>query len=176
MKEQPALLPEGLHEKVFRPKYLPEAFPLSDARKAGIQLGHLLTMTSGMADGPGNPGIMHGEDIKIEGLAPVDPSLDQDADALRTAMWTNPGEGYCYSSQGVHVASVILRRLAGMEMEEYIRQKLAARLGFGDWGYAMQQANGKKLEHTPGGGGVALRATDALRFAYLLLRNGYWGR
>ena len=40
MKEQPALLPEGLHEKVFTPKYLPEAFPLSDARKAGIQLGH----------------------------------------------------------------------------------------------------------------------------------------
>jgi CubicO group peptidase (beta-lactamase class C family) len=39
----------------------------------------------------------------------------------------------------------------------------------------MQQANGKKLEHTPGGGGIALRATDALRFAQLLLRNGYWG-
>jgi len=26
MKEQPALLPEGLNEKVFTPKYLPEAF------------------------------------------------------------------------------------------------------------------------------------------------------
>ena len=71
--------------------------------------------------------------------------------------------------------SIVLRRLAGMEMEEYIRRKLAARIQFGGWGYAMQQANGKRLEHTPGGGGIALRATDALRFAYMLLRNGYWG-
>jgi hypothetical protein len=39
-------------------------------------------------------------------------------------------------------------------------------------GFAIQQANGKKLEHTPGGGGIVLRVTDALRFAYLLLRNG----
>jgi len=109
-------------------------------------------------------------------VAVVDGGVAYDNADLAPAMWTNPGEGYCYSSQGVHVASVILRRLAGMEMEEYIRQKLAARLGFGGWGYAMQQANGKKLEHTPGGGGIALRATDALRFAYLLLRNGYWGR
>jgi len=175
MKEDPTLLPRGLSEKVFTPKYLPEAFPLSDARKAGIQLGHLLTMTSGMADGPGNPGIVHGEDIKIEGLAPVDPSLGQDMRALRGSMWTSPGGGYCYSSQGVHVASIILRRLSGMEMEEYIRRKLSTPMGFGGWGYAMQEANGKKLEHTPGGGGIALRATDALRFGYMLLRNGYWG-
>jgi CubicO group peptidase (beta-lactamase class C family) len=132
-------------------------------------------MTSGMADSPGNPGIVHGEDVKIENLAPVDRSLGQDEHALRTSMWTKPGEGYCYSSEGVHVASIVLRRLAGMEMEEYIRQKLAAHIGFGGWGYAMRQANGKTLAHTPGGSGIALRATDALRFAYLLLRNGYWG-
>ena len=174
MKETPALLPEGLAEKVFTPKYLPEAFPLSDARKAEIQLGHLLTMTSGMADGPGNPGIVHGEDVKLEALAAVDPSLGQDAHALRTAMWTNPGGGYCYSSEGAHVASIVLRHLAKMEMEEYIRRKLATPIQFGGWGYAMQRADGKKLEHTPGGGGIALRATDALRFGYLLLRNGRW--
>jgi CubicO group peptidase (beta-lactamase class C family) len=174
MKENPTLLPEGLAEKVFTPKYLPEAFPLSDTRKAEIQLGHLLTMTSGMADGAGNPGIVHGEDVKLEALASVDPSLGQDAHALRTSMWTNPGGGYCYSSEGAHVASIVLRHLAGMEMEEYIRRKLATPMQFGGWGYAMQRADGKKLEHTPGGGGIALRATDALRLGYLLLRKGRW--
>jgi CubicO group peptidase (beta-lactamase class C family) len=51
---------------------------------------------------------------------------------------------------------------------------IATPLNFGGWGYAMRQADGKKLEHTPGGGGIALRSTDALRFAYLLLRNGRW--
>jgi len=174
MNENPTLVPEGLAEKVFTPKYLPEAFPLSDTRKAEIKLGNLLTMTSGMADGAGNPGIVHGEDVKLEALATTDPSLGQDAHALRTAMWTNPGGGYCYSSEGVHVASIVLRRLAGMEMEQYIRRKLAAPMQFGGWGYAMQRADGRKLEHTPGGGGIALRATDALRFGYLLLKNGRW--
>lgn len=175
LKQNPAAFPDGLRQKVFTPKYLPEAFPLSDPRKADIQLGHLLTMTSGMADGGGNPGIVHGEDVKLEGLEPVDHALGQDASALRAPMWTNPGGGYCYSSQGVHVASIILRHVVGMEMEEYIRRTMAAPMQFGGWGYAMQQADGKKLEHTPGGGGIALRATDALRFGYLLLRNGRWG-
>jgi CubicO group peptidase (beta-lactamase class C family) len=59
-------------------------------------------------------------------------------------------------------------------MEEYIRRKLATPMQFGGWGYAMQRADGKKLEHTPGGGGIALRATDALRLGYLLLRKGRW--
>jgi CubicO group peptidase (beta-lactamase class C family) len=34
--------------------------------------------------------------------------------------------------------------------------------------------NGSTLPHTPGGGGIALRATDAVRFAYLLLHQGRW--
>lgn len=175
MAEHPAAFPDGLAQKVFTKQYLPEAFPLSDPRKADIELGHLLTMTSGMADSNGNQGIVHGDDVKIEGLPPTDPTLGQDQIALRTAMWTNPGGGYCYSSQGVHVASILLRHLVGMEMEEYIRQKIATPLQFGGWGYDMQRADGKRLDHTPGGGGIALRATDALRFAYLLLRNGRWG-
>jgi CubicO group peptidase (beta-lactamase class C family) len=175
MLDHPAAFPDGLAQKVFTRQYLPEAFPLSDPRKADIELGHLLTMTSGMADNSGNPGIVHGEDVKLEGLPPIDATLGQDQKALRTPMWTNPGGGYCYSSQGVHVASILLRHLVGMEMEEYIRQKIATPLQFGGWGYDMQQAGGKRLDHTPGGGGIALRATDALRFAYLLLRNGRWG-
>ena len=170
-----AAFPEGLDQKVFTAKYLPDAFPLSDPRKADIRLGHLLTMTSGMADGSGNPGIVSGEDVKIENLPGIDPSLSQDASALRTAMWTSPGGGYCYSSQGVHVASIILRRLARLEMETFIRLHIAEPLQFGGWGYDMRRTDGQKLQHTPGGGGIALRATDALRFAYLLLHNGAWG-
>ena len=175
LKQKPSVLPDGLSQKVFTAEYLPEAFPLSDPRQADIRLGHLLTMTSGMADGNGNTGIVHGADVKIENLAATDPTLGQDASALRTAMWTSPGDGYCYSSQGVHVASIILRHIVGMEMEQYIRQQIATPLRFGGWGYDMQTARGKKLDHTPGGGGIALRATDALRFAYLLLHNGRWG-
>ena len=40
-------IPEGLDTKVFTEKYLPQAFPLNDPRKADIRLGHLLCMTAG---------------------------------------------------------------------------------------------------------------------------------
>jgi CubicO group peptidase (beta-lactamase class C family) len=175
LKQNPSAFPQGLSQKVFTREYLPDAFPLSDPRKADIELGHLLTMTSGMADANGSLGIVHGEDVKIENLPAIDRTPSQDASALQTAMWTSPAGGYCYSSQGVHVASIILRRLVSMEMEDFIRQQIAKPLKFGGWGYAMQQADGRKLQHTPGGGGIALRATDALRFAYLLLHDGRWG-
>src|SRR4051794_39365417 len=174
LNERPDVVPNRLEEKLFTEKYLPEALPLDDPRKADIKLGHLLTMTSGMAESSRNPGIVHGEDVKLPAGSAPDHSLDQDQGALRTPMWTEPGGGYFYSSQGVHVASIALRRLTGMEMQRYIDGKLAKPMQFGGWGYGMERSDGTKLQHTPGGGGIALRATDALRFGYLLLRKGRW--
>jgi CubicO group peptidase (beta-lactamase class C family) len=40
-------IPQGLDTKVFTEKYLPEAFPLDDPRKADITLGQLLCMSAG---------------------------------------------------------------------------------------------------------------------------------
>src|SRR3954452_19247193 len=40
-------IPGGLDTKVFTEKFLPEAFPLDDSRKADITLGQLLCMTAG---------------------------------------------------------------------------------------------------------------------------------
>ena len=174
LKEKHSEIPDGLETKVFTEKYLPEAFPLSDPLKAEIKLGQLLTMTSGMHGEGGNPGIVNGVDQKLEPIpAPAEPQ-DQDSSALRVVMWTKPGEGYSYSSASAHVASIVLRHLTGMEMQQYVGEKLAWPLGFGAWGYALHR-NGGTLPHTPGGGSIALRATDALRLPYLLLNGGKWG-
>jgi CubicO group peptidase (beta-lactamase class C family) len=164
-------IPEGLDQKVFTEQYLPEAFPLSDPRKAGIRLGHLLTMTSGMGDG--RLGIVKGETVELDSYR-REAQSDPEQAALRERMWTEPGGGYCYSTEGVHVASMVLRRIVGMEMKDYIDRKLARPMGFGGWGYATDLGN-VHFAHTPGGFGVALRATDALRFAYLMLQGGRWG-
>lgn len=174
MHQSPGAVPDRLDEKIFTPKYLPEAFPLKDQRKSAITLGNLITMTSGLAEGSGNIAIVRGEDVNISPRAAEDRRLDQDQSALQTQLWNDPGSGYFYSSQGVHIASIVLRHLAGMEMQGFIDQKLAKPLQFGGWGYDMQRADGQKLQHTPGGGGIALRSTDALRFGYLLLHNGRW--
>src|SRR4030088_2771507 len=43
LKAQREQIPDGLETRVFTAKYLPEAFPLNDPRKADIKLGHLLS-------------------------------------------------------------------------------------------------------------------------------------
>jgi len=174
LKEKHEQIPDGLDTKVFTERYLPEAFPLSDPAKGEIKLGQLLSMSSGMHGEGGNPGIVNGADLKLEPMPPASGPQDQDLSALRVPMWTKPGEGYSYSSASAHVASMVLRHLVGMEMQQYIEEKLAGPMGFGVWSYALHR-NGNTLPHTPGGGSIALRATDALRLPYLMLHQGKWG-
>lgn len=141
-------IPDGLETKVFTEKYLPEAFPLSDPSKADIKLGQLLSMSSGMHGEGGNPGFVNGVAEKLEPIPRATEPQDQDTLALRTPMWTKPGAGYSYSSASPHVASIVLRHIVGMEMQQYIDQKIAQPLGFGPWGYAVHR-NGTTLAHTP---------------------------
>ena len=69
------------------------------------------------------------------------------------------------------------------EMEDYMRKHLTEPMGFGTWGYVMYRpklksgidANGRMF-HTPGGGSIAVRSTDMLRFGYLMLHEGRWGK
>ena len=131
-------------------------------------------MSSGLHGEGGNPGFVNGIDQKLEPISRPAGPLDQDMGALRTPLWTKPGGGYSYASSSPHIASIVLRNLTGMEMQQYIQEKLAGPMGFGSWGYALHR-NGNTLPHTPGGGSIALRATDAVRLPYLLLHGGKWG-
>jgi len=169
-------IPDGLETKVFTEKYLPEAFPLSDPRKADIKLGHLLSMASGMHCEGGNPGFVNFEpSVKLEPIPRPAQRVDQDQSALQVPLWTDPGGGYSYTSQSPHVASIVLRRLVGMEMQQYIDEKLAKPMGWGPWGYALHRGE-NTLPHTPGGADTAIRSTDVARFAYLILHKGKWGQ
>jgi CubicO group peptidase (beta-lactamase class C family) len=174
LKEKHDKIPLGLETKVFTEAFLPQAMPLDDPAKADIKLGQLLSMSAGLHGEGGNPGIVNGVNQKLEPLQRPETPLDQDMSALRTPLWTKPGEGYSYASSSPHIASIVLRNLTGMEMQQYIQEKLAGPMGFGPWGYATHR-NGNTLAHTPGGGSIALRATDAVRLPYLLLHKGRWG-
>lgn len=174
LKEKRDQIPDGLDTKVFTEKYLPQAFPLNDPAKADIKLGQLLSMSAGLHGEGGNPGIVNGINQKLDPISRSAGPLDQDMSALQTPLWTKPGGGYSYASSSPHIASIVLRNLTGMEMQQYIQEKLAEPMGFGAWGYALHR-NGNTLPHTPGGGSIALRATDAVRLPYLLLHGGKWG-
>jgi CubicO group peptidase (beta-lactamase class C family) len=171
LKEKRDLIPQGLDTKVFTDRYLPEAFPLDDPAKADISLGQLLSMSAGFHGESTQPGYKNNVRIPLDRYQQERASMDMMA--IRTPLWCKPGEGYSYSSPSPHIASIVLRKLTGMELEDYLRVKLGTPMQWESWTYCMYR-NGRRLEHTPGAGSIALHATDAMRFGYLLLHNGNW--
>jgi CubicO group peptidase (beta-lactamase class C family) len=186
MNEYPDLFPEGLDQKVFTPTYLPaKAFPLPDPRMADIKLGQLLSFSAGIRGN--NPVYINGKPTEIDPAGPdgwyalVDEYAlglekgDENGKSFSTkTLWCEPGGGYSYATAAIHNASVMLRHITGTELEEYVETHLARPLGWGTWGYGYK--NYPLVKHTPGGGGIALRSTDMLRFGYLLLKEGQRGQ
>jgi CubicO group peptidase (beta-lactamase class C family) len=184
MAEYPDLFPDGLDQKIFTPTHLPpHAFPLTDPKKADIKLGHLLAFSAGIRGN--NPSYVNGNEVELDPLGPdgwfsvVDSIAlglvdHQQGNRLFSAktLWCEPGGGYSYATSSIHIASMMVRHIAGMELEEYIQKKIAEPIGWGEWGYAYR--NQPRITHTSGGGGIALHATDVLRFCYMLLREGKW--
>lgn len=184
LKERSDLFPEGLDQKIFTPEYMPAVtFPLPDPRMKEIKLGQLLSFSAGIRGN--NPVYVKGTASAIDPPGPdgwfavVDEyalgveegAISNQPFSTRT-LWCEPGDGYSYASASIHDASIMLRHVTGMELEDYIRGHLAEQLGWGRWGFGYKNAT--RLTHTPGGGGIALRSTDMLRFCYMLLHEGRW--
>ncbi|MEO6036091.1 MAG: serine hydrolase [Verrucomicrobiota bacterium] len=170
-------IPDGLDTKVFTQKYLPEAFSdegkLDDDRRADITLGQLLCMTGGYNGEGGSPtAVVMGKAFPLK-ASPGQNIRDLDQTSLRCAMWTNAGAGYSYSSPEPHIASMVLRRVTGMELDKYIDARLAKPMGWGAWGYCLHRGD-FMMPHANGAGSIAVHATDTLRFGYCLLRGGKW--
>jgi len=169
--ERPDLFPDALEQKVYTPRYLPpEAFPLNDPAKSEIKLGQLLAMSAGIRGN--SPGYVHGKPVAIDPEGPDGWPAMVDANAFAATLWCKPGEGYSYATVCPHLLSVIVRHATGKEMQDYLETHLAQPLGWGQWGCGYR--NHPEITHTPGGGGIALRSTDMLRFGYLLLHQGLW--
>ncbi len=182
---RPDLFPDGLEQKVFTPAYLPPAaFPLTDPRKANIKLGQLLAMTACIRGN--NPVYVRGKPSTIDPPGPDGWQAGLDAVALgrtdavsgtirttTSALWCEPGEGYSYATSSIHLAGMVLRHVTGRDLHEYVDEHLARPLGWGRWGFGYRGPG--RLERMTGGGGIAVRATDMLRFGFLLLHEGRWG-
>jgi CubicO group peptidase (beta-lactamase class C family) len=178
LQEFSGRFPSGLDTRVFTPEFLPEAFSLEgrldDPRRADITLGHLLCMSGGYTGEGGAPtAVVMGRSFPLKPV-PGQDLRDLDGSSLRCAMWTNAGGGYSYSSPEPHIASMVLRRVGGMDLREYIDSRLAKPMGWGAWNYCLHRGD-ITLPHANGAGSIAVAATDALRFGYCLLQDGRWG-
>lgn len=171
LHERGDLFPDGLDQKVYTSRFLPaEAFPVNDPRKSEIKLGQLLAMSAGLAGN--SPGFIRGKPVPIAPVGFDGWRAMVDANAFSERLWCDPGAGYAYATVGPHIISAIIRHVTGMELQQYLEARVARPLGWDRWGYAFR--NHPEVKHTPGGGGIALRATDMLRFGYLLLHHGNW--
>ena len=174
LKEFHDKIPDGLDTKVFTDKYLPEALPLDDPRRADIKLGQLLCMTAGYwGEGQTPSNMVHGKPGQLKPVKGQD-IHDLDLSSLHVPLWTDPGAGYSYSSPSPHIASLVLRHVTGMELQDYINERLAKPMGWGPWGYCLHRGD-FLMPHANGAGSTALHATDAVRFGYCLAHNGRWG-
>jgi CubicO group peptidase (beta-lactamase class C family) len=174
MEEFKSKIPEGLDTKVYTPEFLPEALPLRDPREADIRLGHLLCMASGHnGEGATPSAVIHGTTQPLKPTKGQD-IRDIDASSLLVPLWAAPGEGYSYSSPAPHIASMVLRRVTGKELPEYIDEKFGKPMGWGPWGFCIYRGE-ITMAHANGAGSIALHATDAARFGYCLAHEGRWG-
>lgn len=185
MSERPDLFPNGLDQKVYTTSLMPsEAFPLPDPRMDDIKLGQLLAFTAGIRGN--NPVFVNGKTSIIDPVGPdgwysmvddyslgiKDGKMGSVPFTTKT-LWCEPGGGYSYASASLHNASIMLRYVTGMELEDYLKTHIARPLGWGRWGFGYK--NLPLLIH-PGAGGIALRSTDMLRFCYMLIHEGRWGQ
>ncbi|HZO57017.1 MAG TPA: serine hydrolase [Bryobacteraceae bacterium] len=179
--QQPGKFPRALDTLVCTPEYLPAAaFPLSDEQRSAIQLGQLLSMSAGLRGN--NPCLQHRLPVTIDPAGPdgweamVDETAyGQRPDAAgRTAatLWCKPGAGYSYATVSPQLASIIIRHVSGMELEEFLRRHIAVPLDFGTWGFGYRN---RDLRHTPGGGGICLTGRDLAKFGELLRNRGRLG-
>ena len=184
MEQHPELFPEGLDQKIFNTTYFPDwVFPLPDPRMENIKLGQLLAFSAGIRGN--NPVYVNGQPGAIDPVGPdgwyaiVDEMALGKEDGMMgkvpfstKTLWCEPGGGYSYATASIHIASIMLRHLAGMEMQDFVEKYLASQISWGRWSFGYKYQS--RVNHTPGGGGIALRATDMLRFGYLMLNGGRW--
>jgi CubicO group peptidase (beta-lactamase class C family) len=159
--------------------YIPAGRPLTDPRKAGITLRHLLSMSSGIA----------GEDIGVYGVrvaAGVNhfaaalgrfPVLARDtgAEVWMSQLAAEPGGKWDYSDPAFAHLSLAFHNITGQELEAYLRARVFDPIGLESLTWdTMGLDDGAIGRHTMPMGGVHITARDLARFGYLMLSGGVW--
>ncbi len=88
----------------------------------------------------------------------------------RVDLWCSPGSGFSYATAGVHMLSMMIREITGMELQAYIQEGIATPLQWGDRGGILAQGSDTHSRRRRD------RRTrpDMIRFGELLLNEGRW--
>lgn len=127
----------------------------SDSLKA-MTVWNLLTMTSGFKDDK------LGE---TEALALKNPTRFM----LHDTFSFYPGERFVYNSMNTYLLSVIVTKVTGKKLVDYLEEKLFKPMGISDF-YWSESAEGYNM----GGWGLFLRTEDLAKMGQLFLDKGKW--
>ncbi|MHB0877116.1 MAG: serine hydrolase domain-containing protein [Anaerolineae bacterium] len=168
-------LPDGKHVALDTPIYpfIPEGYPLSDPRKEGILVRHLLTMTSGI------PG-------ESEGIAGIATTSDNGPFELalgrcpnRFGKWgdklrADPGTHWDYSDLAFAHLGLGFAHITGREMSEVMQERVFAPIGIESLSWDVQGGSGYIGPHTNTHTGIHVSARELARFGYLAMHGGAW--
>ena len=153
--------------------FIPEGHPLTDPRKAKIQLKHLMSMTSGIpgqAQGLASIPVAPGQG-EYELALGKDPSRFGISAATLTA---EPGEVWDYSDAAFAQLSLIFAAAAHQEIRDYMKVRVFQPIGIQNFGWDLQGGAGHIGPHTNAHSGLRLSARDFARLGYLMAHHGTW--
>lgn len=91
------------------------------------------------------------------------------AEFFRIPLLHDPGTFFLYTSAASYMLAAIVTRTTGLGLDQYLRQRVFAPLGFENetWDMGPEGIN-------PGGNGLSCRVVDMLKFGVLHLDDGVW--
>jgi CubicO group peptidase (beta-lactamase class C family) len=168
----------ALDSRLYDQRWLPQGFPLTDARKADITFDQVFRHASGIVP-EAEAAIASGAvmDDANWNFAPFTMGKDSDYPVSAPLYFTpgNPsayGGGSTYSSVAFNHFSLIFRNVSGMEPSAYLRQGVLDPIGAGRMAYKLTAGMGEYSWATAGNGLTSAR--DFARIGYLMLHEGNW--
>ena len=168
----------ALSSRLYDQRWLPQGFPLTDARKADITLDHVFRHASGIV--PEAQAAVASSAVRDEAGWDFEPfTVGRDADyPVSARLYFTPGEpdaysrGSAYSSVAFNHFSLIFRNVSGLEPGAYLRHGVLDPIGVGRMAYKMTPGMGDYVWATAGNG--LMSARDFARIGYLMLHEGDW--
>lgn len=81
-----------------------------------------------------------------------------------------PGTVFHYDTSAAHVLCVLVKRLSGMSMLDYLKEKVLRKIGWSETSYVLQNEFGD----AQGGSGLMATSRDILLLGMLLMQKGRW--
>jgi CubicO group peptidase (beta-lactamase class C family) len=151
---------DGYIDSLLQPLYavIPDKFP-PDAGKRSITLGHLLTMSSGLA--------FDNDDFSV--VLYADKPDDPIRYILNKPLYAPPGEKFYYRDCDPHLLSFAIWRLTGKTEEQWATERLFPPLEISDYYWDADHTG-----TTMGAYGLHLKPRDLAKFGQMVLDHGRW--